>query len=116
MGTNCNHATCEGLCRRPSKPKPRRKPIRKVSKKLARENRKYSTLREQFLEANPECMAKLKNCRGEATDVHHQKGRIGDNLLDTDSWLAVCRPCHLFIESHPLKAKELGLSESRLKT
>jgi len=51
---------------------------------------------------------------GEATDVHHMAGRVGEKLLDTDTWLPCCRPCHLFIESHPVAARELGLSESRL--
>jgi hypothetical protein len=110
----CTHATCDGPCRRPVKPKPKRKPIPKVSGKRAKDNRKYSVLRKEFLKANPECEARLKNCRGEATDVHHRAGRIGENLLDTETWLAVCRPCHLWIESHPVASKQLGLSESRL--
>lgn len=115
MTSNCNHATCQGkTCRRPVKPKPKRKPIRRYSKKRQKEERSYSTLRKQFLEENPECGAKLKNCRGEATDIHHMAGRVGDNLLETDSWLACCRPCHLWIEAHPKQSKQLGLSESRL--
>jgi hypothetical protein len=114
----CTHATCDGPCRRPVKnPTPKtakRKPIPKVSGKRAKDNRKYSVLRKEFLKANPECEARLKNCRGEATDVHHRAGRVGENLLDTETWLAVCRPCHLWIESHPVASKQLGLSESRL--
>jgi hypothetical protein len=112
----CKHPCCPdtGPCRK-AKPKPKRKPIRRHSKKRAKEERSYSALRKEFLEANPECEAKLKMCRGEATDVHHMVGRVGENLLDTDTWLAVCRPCHLWIESHPEQAKELGLSENRLK-
>jgi hypothetical protein len=110
----CKHATCDGPCRRPVKPKPKRKPIKRVSKKRGREERKYSVLRKQFLETNPECQAKLKMCRGEATDIHHVRGRVGEDFLNTDSWLSVCRPCHLWIESHPVAARELGLSESRL--
>jgi tRNA/tmRNA/rRNA uracil-C5-methylase (TrmA/RlmC/RlmD family) len=86
----CTHATCDGPCRRPVKPKPKRKPIQKVSGKRAKDDRKYSVLRKEFLKANPECEARLKNCRGEATDVHHRAGRIGENLLDTETWLAGC--------------------------
>jgi hypothetical protein len=48
------------------------------------------------------------------TEVHHMAGRIGNKLLDQKMWLAVCRPCHVFIEQHPAAAKQLGLSESRL--
>lgn len=111
----CNHPCCpdEGPCRK-AKPKPKRKPVKRFSKKRKRENKSYSVFRKQFLEEHPECEAKLKMCRGEATDVHHRAGRVGDNFLDTDTWLAVCRPCHLYIESHPTAAKQLGLSESRL--
>lgn len=117
MTKNCKHSTCEGeYCRRPPKPKPRRIPIRKYSKKRSKDNRSYSALRKEFLSEHPECEARLKMCRGEATDIHHMAGRVGDNLLDTDTWLAVCRPCHLWIEAHPEQSKELGLSESRLKT
>lgn len=112
---SCKHPTCSGECRRPPKPKPRRKRIARFSKKRAKQERSYTVLRKEFLEAHPECEAKLKMCRGEATDVHHMAGRVGENLLDTDSWIALCRPCHLWLESHPVAAKQLGLSESRLK-
>lgn len=115
MIKTCKHPTCSDVCRRPPKPKPRRKRIAMFSKKRAKQERSYSVLRKEFLEANPECEAKLKMCRGEATDVHHMAGRVGDKLLDTEYWLAVCRPCHLWLESHPVAAKQLGLSESRLK-
>lgn len=111
----CNHATCDGdRCRRPPKHKPKRKPIKRFSAKRTRENKSYSTLRKEFLEAHPQCEAGLKMCRHEATDVHHMAGRVGDKLLDTDSWLPVCRPCHLWLESHPEQAKVLGLSLNRL--
>lgn len=112
----CKHPCCSdiGPCRK-AKPKPRRKPLKRFNKKRAKAERSYSVLRKQFLEANPECEAKLKMCRGEATDIHHTRGRVGEKLLDTDHWLAVCRPCHLWLESHPVAAKQMGLSESRLK-
>lgn len=114
VSRECKHPCCGPVCRK-KKPKPRRKPIRRYSKKRQKENRTYSTLRKQFLEANPECEARLKMCIREATDIHHMCGRVGDNLLDTETWLPVCRPCHLWIESHPEQAKQLGLSESRLQ-
>lgn len=112
MGSNCNHITCEGECRRP-KQKKLRKPVRKVSKKRAKENKKYSVLRKQFLE-DKMCEAGLEGCTGVATEVHHSRGRIGDNFLDTSTWKAVCRTCHCRIEKNVLEAKEKGLSESRL--
>lgn len=116
MTKNCKHSTCDGeYCRRTPKPKPLRKPIRKYSRKRQKDNRSYSTLRKEFLSEHPICEAGLKMCRGEATDIHHMAGRVGEDLLNTDNFLAVCRPCHLWLESHPVAAKQLGLSESRLK-
>jgi hypothetical protein len=111
---NCNHATCEGPCRR-LKQKKLRKPIRKVSRKRQRENKKYSTLRKQFLSDNPECVAELEGCTGVATEVHHSVGRVGENLLNVGTWKSVCRNCHRTIEDNPGTAKDLGLSYSRLK-
>src|SRR6185295_9162245 len=97
MGSNCNHATCQGECRRP-KQKKLRIPVRKVSKKRANENRIYTKLRQQFLEEHPVCEAGLNGCTVVATDVHHSEGRIGDKLLDVSTYKAVCRNCHKQIE------------------
>lgn len=112
----CKHPCCSdiGPCRK-AKPKPRRKPLKRFSKKRAKQERSYSVLRKQFLEANPECEAKLKVCTIEATQVHHRKGRIGENLLDVSTWVACCGACHAWIELNPQASKQLGLSESRLK-
>jgi hypothetical protein len=82
----------------------------------------YSSLRKQFL-SKPEnqfCKAKIPGiCMGYRVQglnltIHHQKGRIGNNLNDTSHWLPCCLSCHNFIESNPLIAKELGFSENRL--
>jgi hypothetical protein len=109
----CKHPTCGPVCRRPKK-KPIRKPIRKVSRKQAREKRKYLSARIKYLIEHVHCEAKLPGCENMTTEVHHKVGRIGENLLNEKKWLAVCRPCHVFIEQHPVAAKQLGLSESRL--
>jgi len=90
------------------------KSISPVSKRIQGEMDSYSALRETFFFIHPNCQAKLVGCTGKATDVHHKKGR-GDNLLRVGTWLAVCRSCHTWIEENPIKSKELGLSESRLK-
>ena len=47
-----------------------------------------------------------------ATDVHHMKGR-GKYHLDTTTWLAVCRNCHMWIEENTVDAIELGFSLPR---
>lgn len=45
---------------------------------------------------------------------HHKKGRLGDNLLDTETWLPVCQNHHSYIERHPTESYEKGWSELRL--
>lgn len=91
------------------------KSISPVSKRRRGEMDEYSKLREAFLVVKPFCEAKLSNCTGKATDVHHKSGRVGENYLKIATWLAVCRPCHTWIEENPEEAKQLGLSDSRLK-
>ena len=87
--------------------------MKKVSKKLAQEQRKYSKLRKTWLAEHPMCQAKINKCTLKSTDVHHKKGR-GKYLLDVSTWLSVCRPCHNYIEEHPEEAIELGFSEKRI--
>ena len=90
------------------------KSISPVSKKRQGEMDEYSKKRNIFLIANPNCQAKLVACTGSSTDVHHKEGRTGDNYLKISTWLSVCRSCHTWIETNPLEAKELNLSNSRL--
>lgn len=73
----------------------------------------YKKLRIKFL-SDKMCQAKIYNCSLKAHDVHHMSGRVGDNMLDTSNWLAVCRSCHTWIENNPKEAKELGFSKNRL--
>ena len=85
-----------------------------VSKKRQVAMDEYSKCRLAFLALHNHCQAKLVGCTGNATDVHHSKGRTGDNYLNMSTWVALCRPCHSYLETHPEEAKELGFSESRL--
>jgi hypothetical protein len=70
--------------------------MKKVSTKLAQEQREYSKLRKTWLAEHPMCQAK------------------GKYLLDVSTWLSVCRNCHNWIEVNPQDAKELGFSISRI--
>jgi hypothetical protein len=90
------------------------KSISPVSKKRREEMDEYSKKRLAFLALHPSCQGKLVGCTGKATDVHHKAGRVGDDYLNMNKWLAVCRTCHSWIEENPIEAKELGFSESRL--
>ena len=84
-------------------------------KKQKTEDNQYSKLREKFFSKseNQFCKAHLDGCMHIATDVHHSKGR-GEYLLDTSTWIPVCRACHNYIETHPEEAKALELSSTRL--
>lgn len=88
--------------------------MRKLSKKRAKQYRDYSKVRKEFLLENPYCQARIPGCTIEATDVHHKKGKIEGLLTDTNNFVAICRSCHSWVEEHPAKAKEMGLSKSRL--
>lgn len=90
------------------------KSISPVSKKRQVAMDEYSKKRLAFLALHTSCQAKLVSCTGKATDVHHKAGRVGDDYLNMNKWLAVCRSCHGWIEENPQEAKELGFSESRL--
>ena len=84
--------------------------IRKVSKKHSANLREYKKLRDKFMSENTECT----RCGNEATDCHHKKGKIGNDLLDVRYFLALCRQCHSWVEQHPKESKELGYSLNRL--
>ena len=90
------------------------KSIAPVSEKRQVAMDEYSKKRLAFLALHPNCQGKLVSCSGKATDVHHKAGRTGDNYLNMNTWLAVCRSCHSWIELNPDAAKELGFSENRL--
>ena len=92
------------------------KSISPVSAKRRVEMDEYSKKRLAFLALHTSCQAKLVGCTSKATDIHHKAGRVGENYLNMSTWLAVCRPCHTWIETNPEAAKELELSQSRLKS
>lgn len=90
-----------------------RKRINPMSEKRKTESEIYSEKREQFL-LTRWCAYHGHGCI--PTTVHHAKGRIGSLYLDERYWRALCMSAHDWVEKNPDKAKELGLSESRLAT
>ena len=106
------------LTKVPTKPlkrtpiKPSQKPMRKKSSKMAALDTVYSALRKVYMDKYPLCCARLEGCSLSSADIHHKKGR-GKHHNDTSTWLAVCRPCHIWIEEHPTQAIELGYSMKR---
>ncbi len=82
----------------------KRSPLRRVSLKQAARLRQYARLRKKFLDLYWLC----KWCNAaEATDVHHVAGR-GRNLLEGDTWLALCRNCHSRVHDNPKLARAMG--------
>ncbi len=84
----------------------RRKALSKMSPKRKRESRIYTKLRKVFLEENPVCQ--FLGCRYASTDVHHAAKR-GKNYLRVETWKAVCRGHHDWIEANKRLAEEMGL-------
>ena len=85
----------------------KRTPLRKVSKKMASKLHEYRKLRLAFLQEHKYCQIALDCCTVSATDVHH-KMRRGKHINDVTTWMAVCRNCHSYIETHASMAREKG--------
>lgn len=75
-------------------------PIRKVSKKMAKDLQDYGVLRRKYLLENPVCQSGLPGdiCDCLSVEVHHRAKR-GKNLLDASTFMALCRSCHTYIET-----------------
>lgn len=83
-------------------------PIRKVSAERSKENHVYARLRKEYLEAYPCC--EVPECHRKSSEIHHQKGRIGDLLTNTDYFMAVCPDHHHMIHADPVWARNNGYS------
>ena len=81
----------------------RNKPMNRVSDKHREELKEYSKIRYDYFMLNHFC----EICGNAATDIHH-KARRGKNLNNTETWMPVCRPCHMRIESNGKWARENG--------
>lgn len=85
-------------------------PLRRQSPKRAAQQRLYTRLRLHYLAEHPDCQ--IGPLRGlpqhPATDIHHQRGRVGKLLCDTRHWLSCCRQCHEWAHEHPKQARAVG--------
>jgi hypothetical protein len=91
------------------------KPIAPRSQKRSLEEKLYSLRRKVFLQNHPMCEAHVQGvCTGPATECHHKKGRVGNDLLDETNWLALCHNCHEYVENHREFAMEKGFSIKRI--
>lgn len=87
-----------------------KKPIRKVSLKRAKENAIYAVERPKFLKERVFCQIKRPECKGKATEVHHQYDGADRQkyFLDQSTWIAACSVCHKWVHNYPQAAKTLG--------
>lgn len=82
----------------------RKKTIRRVSLKRSKLLALYRAAATQYKKDSPTCAI----CASRPTqDVHHIAGR-GPYLLDQETWIPVCRPCHSWIHDHPGQARQMG--------
>ena len=100
--------------------KPKAKPVRRirpVSKIRSKRLRTYA-LQAALWKAGRLCECQGVKANGKAIcsnrphlceEVHHRNGRVGDLLLATDTWVAVCSRAHRFVHDNPAEAKRLGL-------
>ena len=75
----------------------KRTPLRRCSKKHAKELATYSILRRSYLSEHPKC--EMDGCRNQANQIHHKEKR-GKNLNNIDTWMACCLQCHAKIEDN----------------
>ena len=81
----------------------RRTPLRRCSKKHAKELAKYRVLRLEYLEQHPVC--EMQGCSQPASQIHH-KFKRGKNLNNVDTWMGACSSCHRYIEDNKTWARE----------
>lgn len=87
------------------------KPVAKVSDKRAEQLKEYYKLRREYLELYPAC--EVEECNLKAVEIHHQRGKEGERLLDTNFFMSVCRKHHEEITEHSKEAVEKGHSVLR---
>jgi len=93
--------------------KKNKKPLPRKSAKQTKLDAVYKVARELYLKDHPMCQVHMTGCRGYSEEIHHSAGR-GEYLLDTTTFVAICRPCHIILEENPKLAKALGFSVERL--
>src|SRR5690554_3818788 len=93
-------------------PKPERKPKQRTRRKD--QNKLYGELvKPAYLRGlaagQGRVTAMCECCRAKAAvQIHHKRGRLGADLLDTRYFMGVCDECHSLVHSDPTWAYEQG--------
>lgn len=85
--------------------------IKPVSKSQAKKDAIYFSLLPDWKLENDTCC--FPGCEAPTDHCHHARGR-GKYYLIISTWRPLCEPHHVWAELHPVEAKKLKLSESRL--
>lgn len=94
---------------------PVKKEVNKVSEKKKDLDKQYKKIRAKYLREHPMCEAKIEGCGKVAVEIHHKRGKVGEeDYLNPEFFLATCSHCHKIIEVNPAWAKQQGFSLSRL--
>ena len=87
-------------------------PLRRASKKRAKELATYYVLKKAMLAKRPFCEYPSTNglpaCTNLANDIHHIRGR-GRKLNNVLYWLPICAEHHRYLHEHGKEARKLGL-------
>lgn len=81
-----------------------------MSDKRKSEKEIYLKLRLKFLQKFEVCQICSVRFSG---DIHHKKGTAGAYYLDTTTWMALCRPCHQYLENNKKWARSMGFLECK---
>lgn len=81
-----------------------RKKIAPISDSMAMKLKEYRLVRDEFMRLSPKCQI----CGKESTDLHHKNGRIGSNLTDVNTFMALCRKCHREVHDNPKHSRKNG--------
>lgn len=94
-----------------------KKQIPKKSAKRVIEDKEYTKEAKEYLKAHPGCEAHVATgCTGKSQEIHHKSRRNSkEDRISPENFLAICRPCHLWVSAHPKQAIELGLSDTAIK-
>jgi hypothetical protein len=91
-----------------------KKEIPKRSESMKETMKELKKLYPVFLAKHPNCEVKLSpECTKKATCVHHINGRLKDNILNVETFMASCETCNLYVETHSALAKAKGVKKSK---
>ena len=101
------HERAEVYTERANK-KPKKKKVYRIpnlSQKRLKINAEYRIERNKYMAKHPICEA--HGCNNKSNDLHHRAKR-GKNLVNVETFMAVCRTHHNWIHNNPRESKELG--------